>query len=475
MFEMPHEGELHDINFERCVLGCVLLASTQQVNGVWEKVTSLVVEDDFYHNDNRMIFNAMQRLANAGRPVNDIAFVAEEAGSISSLSLDHCMEAVPHSLHVVYYCDQLRDLGERRRAIRKAHEDIAKACDRNRSMDFTSWDTSKAIECFERRQVNWLWDQRIAKGCMTLISGAPGVGKSFLLCDLVARVTVGDRWPDGSPCEVGHVLLISAEDDPNYTLRPRLEDAMANLKNVRLLQQMPLGMWDMTQTDYLISDLEKHPETTMIVIDPIGSYLGDTVDAHRDNEVRRVLAPIVSICQERSIALVIIAHTRKDASGSADDAVLGSRAFTGLARTAWHVYSDPADRQVKAFLAGKNNLAAPADGLSYRIEHEPTRVVFDREPIQMTADEWRAEKFSRGGNGQSQNAGRPEKKSAAVDWLLDSLIGEPDGLPASFLLERGQAQGFGERTLRTAKKSLGVASVKRGSVNYWTIEPDSED
>ena len=35
-----------------------------------------------------------------------------------------------------------------------------------------------------------------------------------------------------------------------------------------------------------------------VIIDPIGSYLGGGVDAHRDNEVRAILSPIATIARK---------------------------------------------------------------------------------------------------------------------------------------------------------------------------------
>nr|MDP9478841.1 DUF3854 domain-containing protein [Actinomycetota bacterium] len=53
----------------------------------------------------------------------------------------------------------------------------------------------------EPERVEWLWDRRIPLGKVTMLDGDPGRGKSTILYDLAARVTVGKDLPDGQPLE----------------------------------------------------------------------------------------------------------------------------------------------------------------------------------------------------------------------------------------------------------------------------------
>ncbi|MBE0629709.1 MAG: AAA family ATPase, partial [Burkholderia vietnamiensis] len=55
-----------------------------------------------------------------------------------------------------------------------------------------------------------------------ILAGAPGQGKTTINLAFAATVTVGGRWPDGTRCEAGNVLIWSGEDDPADTLLPRL-------------------------------------------------------------------------------------------------------------------------------------------------------------------------------------------------------------------------------------------------------------
>ena len=71
---------------------------------------------------------------------------------------------------------------------------------------------------------------------MTLLVGDPGLGKSTIALDIVARVTTGTPWPDGTPgVPAALVVLLSAEDGAADTIRPRLDAAGAAVEKVELL------------------------------------------------------------------------------------------------------------------------------------------------------------------------------------------------------------------------------------------------
>src|SRR6516225_9375911 len=74
--------------------------------------------------------------------------------------------------------------------------------------------------------VRWLWPGRIAYGKVTMLAGHPGLGKSQVALSIAAIVSTGGRWPvDGACAECGSVVIMSAEDDPEDTIRPRLDAA----------------------------------------------------------------------------------------------------------------------------------------------------------------------------------------------------------------------------------------------------------
>jgi putative DNA primase/helicase len=196
----------------------------------------------------------------------------------------------------------------------------------------------------EPRPVSWLWPGRIPLGRITLLVGRPGEGKSFLTTDMAARITTATPWPDGSECPIGSVVLISAEDDPADTIRPRLDAHYADVRRVHLLSAVRRKdadghherMVTLADLDAIEKAVKRCGDCKLIVVDPIGSFLGGRTDSHRDNEVRAVLAPIAQLAERHGPAVLVVAHRRKGTGSTADDLALGSRAFTGIARAVWH-------------------------------------------------------------------------------------------------------------------------------------------
>ena len=90
---------------------------------------------------------------------------------------------------------------------------------------------------FQAREV--IGDNRIAKVSVVgigMIAGHPGLGKSQIAIAMSAVITKVGRWPvDGTPCDPGTVMILSAEDDVADTIRPRLEAAGADLAKVEVL------------------------------------------------------------------------------------------------------------------------------------------------------------------------------------------------------------------------------------------------
>jgi len=322
----------------------------------------------------------------------------------------------------------------------------------------------------EPREVSWLWGGRIPRGRISLLAGRPGEGKSMATMDWAARVTTGRAWPDGLPCPLGSVVLMAGEDDPGDTIRPRLDAHGADATKVHLLRGVTrVGAGGSTiETMITLADIDAIERTlasvadcAMIIIDPIGTFIGGGVDAHRDNEVRSVLAPLAALAERTNVAVLLVAHVRKGAAAHADDTVLGSRAFTGIARSVLHLLADPDDPKRRLLLPGKSNLCCPAAGLAFKIGGTPSRIEWEPDAVAMTADGVMA---SQAGNGGGGGEGHHERDDAAA-WLADFLGG---GQKLSRdVRAAAKAEGISKRTLDRAKVMAGVRSHKEAFGGGW--------
>lgn len=332
----------------------------------------------------------------------------------------------------------------------------------------------------ETKPVNWLWKDRISLGNITVLGGPPGAGKSFFTCDIASRISRGMGFPDNRSCERGKVLIVTTEDSLEQTISPRLDAHRAVRENIGVIDCIEvLGgketreiNFTLAHADLIAQAIQTTPDIKLLVVDPIGSFIGGDTDSDKDNKVRSILAPVAKIAEDHQVAILLVAHWRKARGETADSMIMGSRAFTGIARTTWHLIPDPEERgERKLFLQGKNNLAKLQDGLAFTIEGEGqnSSLYWESGAVRLTADQGLAIHL----NGGKKSRSTP-KQDEAEDWLVSFLAGGP--VPAAEVIEAADEADIKEKTLRRAKTNLGVKSVKsefRGS-NVWTL-PNAND
>lgn len=310
----------------------------------------------------------------------------------------------------------------------------------------------------EAEEVTWLWQDRIAMGKLTIISGDPGLGKSYLSLFVSSVVSRGGTFPDGARCQQGDVIVATCEDGPADTIRPRLDllgadvDHVYHLAGVQVGEKLYLLQID-KHLDTLRKGLDAHPGVRLLVIDPISAFLGET-DSHNNAEVRAVLGPLATLAEEYDVAVVGINHLNK-AQGKALYRSMGSLAFVAAARAAWAVMADPDDHDRRLFLPVKNNLAAPS-GLAFRIEDK--RILFEDAPVLISVDDLDTD----------DDTPREEAKA----WLQAMLAAEP--IAASKIFKQAKADGISDKTLKRAKKELRIKSVQFAGGWVWAL-PDEED
>lgn len=325
----------------------------------------------------------------------------------------------------------------------------------------------------EPQAVPWLWSERIPLGRISLLVGRPGAGKSFLTVDLAAHVSKGAHWPDigFDSAPLGDTLLICAEDDAGDTIRPRLNAVGADCRRVHLLKAVKIidlngketsVAFDLSNVELIRDALNLLPACRLVIIDPIGSYLGGQVDSHRDNEVRGVLAPLAALAAERNVAVVLVCHTRKALASFADDMALGSRAFVGLARSVLHLTADENDRDRKLLLPGKSNLSVSPPGLAFRIVGEPARIEWEPEPLEgLHADDALFPSSDR----KPPRGPAPKTRDAAMDWLSALLKDGP--LTVEEIKQQANAAELSWRTIKRANEALGIVARKRSFSGGW--------
>jgi len=294
----------------------------------------------------------------------------------------------------------------------------------------------------EATEVTWLWDRRIAKGKLSLLVGDGGVGKSFLTLYLAAQISRGDALPDdATQRQSANVLIITAEDAPDDTIKPRLQKMNADVGRIDVLQSIDLhrDLWSLEQAI-------RSRNISLVIIDPLNAYMGNK-DSHKDAEVRAVLTPLSALAIRTGTAVLGIMHLSKNTKAAAQNRPQGSTAFVNTARSAWWVSPDQDDPELRLLVNMKSNLAKPAASLAYRIVDGS--VVFESGTIDVTADD-----LAR----QSLDGGASELARAVE--LLNGLLGGGDWVPSKDVAAKAKDAGISFRTLVRARKQAKVRSRK---------------
>ncbi len=330
----------------------------------------------------------------------------------------------------------------------------------------------RAFSDIEKREVRWLWPRFISKGALTILAGDPGVGKGFLWCDLVARITNGRSWPTGESCEAGNCLILQREDDVSITIKHRLEVAGVNQEKVFHLsffpsgdglKEEPVNLWRHLPS---LEQLITAKGIRFIVLDPIQDFWNG-VKWNQPEQVRAALMPLAEVLQRTGATCLGVCHTNKGDDRSAKDSVAGSKQIIACARAAYQV-ADMQDGETVALTVIKNNLA-PRGKLNWEFhlaKHDPSND--DEVPWVewLGPSEHRADDFTRNGGAKP----RAHRKEAAKDFLQGLLSNGPKSQKE--VSAAASTKGISEATLERAKIELGVLSKRVGSCSYWLAKDE---
>ncbi|MFN3699975.1 MAG: AAA family ATPase [Alphaproteobacteria bacterium] len=313
--------------------------------------------------------------------------------------------------------------------------------------------------------IKWLWKNRIALGKLSIIAGQPGLGKSQITSMLCTHITAQKPFPDGFIGEKGDVLIISAEDDVQDTIKPRLIAAGADVRRCHFLdgvhvrgeEKDTFRMFDLEQDIKPLEDtVEALPDLRLIIIDPVSAYQGNT-DSHNNAEIRGLLAPYQKLAAKHSIALVLVTHFNKSNSQEPLERIIGSIGLIAAARGGYAVVKDQDDETLRHFVPVKNNIGDDKTGFSYRIEGmtldngiETSKIVWGNIPV------------------QAHKILYPEKKTqtnGAKDFLAELLSG--GAKPVSEILDEAEGMGYKIGTIQRAAGNLGVKKSKLGMEGGW--------
>lgn len=323
--------------------------------------------------------------------------------------------------------------------------------------------------------VSWLWRGWLPLGKLVVLDGDPGLGKSTMTLDLAARLSTGRAMPDGSAGTLGDVVVVSFEDGLADTIAPRLLAAGANTSRVHAIPCVKSD--DGLRLPELPADTERleavvaQRNAVLVIIDPLAAILGEGVNSHRDQDIRRTLAPLSAMADRTGATVLVVRHLTKSAGGTnALHRGLGSIGIIGAARAGMLVCKDPDDESRRVLAPTKSNLGAQPDSLGFELEPASSDVARVRwlGNVHHGADALLAASMKPAETNET-----PGPRDEAKDFLLSVLGSGP--LPSTVVRQESRDAGLAWRTVVRAKSDLGITSRKRGQSGpwEWTLPKDA--
>jgi putative DNA primase/helicase len=316
---------------------------------------------------------------------------------------------------------------------------------------------------YQMETISWLWPGWLARGKLHILGGQKGTGKSTIAFDLLAQITCGGKWPDGTAAPLGDVLIWSAEDDIKDTILPRLAVAGADLARVYFIGRITSNdgverAFDPgTDMPILLNKTRELPDLRAILIDPIVSAMPG--DSHKNSETRRGLQPLVDIAVERDLALIGITHFTKGTQGRDPiERITGSLAFGAIPRVVMAAAKGDSEDGPRRLVRIGSNIGQSGGGFEYLLrqdlvpDHDFTaqRVVWGKRlegtPLQLL-----------------ENSQEKSKKMQAIELLDSLLVNGP--VPVTDIKEAATANGISWPTIERAKavaKNIVAEKVGRG-------------
>lgn len=175
---------------------------------------------------------------------------------------------------------------------------------------------------------------------------------------------------------------------------------------------------------------------------------------HRANEIRPIMKKLSAVAERTGCAVVLIGHMNKASGMKSGYRGLGSIDFTAAARSILVVGRIQDEPTVRVIAQGKNSLAP--EGKSIAFELDPEHGFQWKGACEITVDELLS------GGGQVQT------KTMQMEDELKKMLNSGE-VSAETIRLRADELGISERTLKIAKKNLGIVSAKRSDQWYWKL------
>jgi hypothetical protein len=278
--------------------------------------------------------------------------------------------------------------------------------------------------------VAWRIKGLAVDGCLTMLAGREGQGKSLLALTLASAVSRGGDVA-GFTCQQGRSLIVDVENGEHeahrriHGLRPDPDGLSYCVDPLKLPDELDL-------LDYLIAEVQPN----FLVLDSLRPMSGGSDE--NDSRMDTVLAPLRDLVRASGAACVLLHHAPKQGDEYRGSTAIGAAVELGF------TLASPGEGDAKRLRCWKCRPAAKQPDRWLAIRERPNGPEFVRADAPTPADTGMADLTDK---IVAALASGPQQRAD-----LAELVGEP----------RTQPSGAFQRALNVAVSRALVAKLKRG-------------
>ena len=200
--------------------------------------------------------------------------------------------------------------------------------------------------------IDWLIKPLLPKPALTMLAGAPKVGKSWLCLFFALQVA-----------EDGHEVIYIASEDNDRRLKDRLlsvcpfpPDGIHFIAGLSSARPLPKGR---AAHAFIKALKDKHPAMKCLVVDTLAAIRAEPSAKTRKDEYalsEEEFSGLRQLAHDLDISIILVHHTRKvtDNTASPVESILGSQGIAATVETIMVMKQETGSQDVGLYITGKD-------------------------------------------------------------------------------------------------------------------------